>query len=149
MNKNIFPIRVNDRVFNYDEPTITGKQLLILIGLTHSVDYEILLKHTDKEFEPVQLDEIVDLNNPQIETFFIKPYPSVTIDVDDETYPIALIFMTPREIMTLSLVDPEKFYLKQILDAQEINYKNDVDYIIPMHNKMKFVTCKLGSATVS
>lgn len=147
--KNIFPIRVNDRVFDFDEPKITGKQLLELVGLTHSVDYEILLKHNQKELEPVQLDEVVDLTHPDIETFHIKPYPSVTIDVDDETYPIAHIFMTPKEIMVLAGVDSTKFYLKQLLEAKEITYKSDAEHIIAMHHKMRFVTCKLGSATVS
>lgn len=149
MKTNLFEIRVNDRLFNHDQSTITGKELLVLIGLTHSIDYEILYKLAKKEFEPVQLDEVVDLTNPEIETFYVKPYPSVTIEVDDETYPIAHIFMTPKEIMTLAGIDAEKHYLKQILQAREITYKNDADHIIAMHHKMKFVSCKTGSTTVS
>ena len=147
--KDVFDVRVNEKVFKHDEPTITGKRLLILIGLTHSTDYEILFKLAKKEFEPIQLDEVVDLTNPEIETFYVKPYPSVTVDVDDETYPIAHIFMTPKEIMTLAGIDGDKHYLKQILDAREITYKNDADHVIAMHHKMKFVSCKTGSTTVS
>ena len=146
---NVFDVKVNDRVFNHDKPTITGRGLLVLIGLVHSTDYEILFKLTGQEFEPVELDEIVDLTNPEIETFYVKPYPSVTIEVDDETYPIAQIFMTPKEIMTLAGIDGDKHYLKQILDAREITYKNDAEHVIAMHHKMKFVSCKTGNTTVS
>ncbi|RDC54356.1 hypothetical protein DU508_21785 [Pedobacter chinensis] len=149
MKPNSFEIRVNDRTFNYEKSTITGKELLILIGLNHSTDYEILFKLVGKEFEPIQLDEVVDLADPRIETFFIKPYPSVVIEVDDEIYPIAHIFMTPTEILTLAGIDADKHYLKQILEAREITYKNDKAHVIAMHHKMKFVSCKIGNTTVS
>lgn len=149
MKSNTFEIRVNDRTFNYEKSTITGKELLILIGLNHSTDYEILFKLAGKEFEPIQLDEVVDLADPKIEKFFIKPYPSVVIEVDDEIYPIAHIFMTPTEILTLAGIDADKHYLKQILEAREITYKNDKVHVIAMHHRMKFVSCKIGNTPVS
>ncbi|MFI5451358.1 multiubiquitin domain-containing protein [Pedobacter sp. UC225_61] len=144
-----FDILVNERTFKFDAPSITGKQLLVLVGLPHSVDYEVLYKLSKKEFEPVQLDEEIDLTNPEIETFFIKPLPSTKIEVDDETYPVALLFMTPKEILVLAGINADNHYLKQILEHKEITYKNDMDYVIAIVNKMKFVSCKLSPTTVS
>ncbi|HMI02497.1 MAG TPA: multiubiquitin domain-containing protein [Pedobacter sp.] len=144
-----FDILVNEKKFQYDAPNISGEGLLILVGLPHSLDYEILFKLNHKEFEPIQLDEIVDLTNPEIETFLIKPLPSTTIEVDDERYPIAQIFMTPKEILVLAGIKADNHYLKQIQEHKEITYKNDMDYTIAIVNKMKFVSCKLSSTTVS
>jgi hypothetical protein len=149
MSMQNFEIRVNEKTFVYSHSQITGRELLKLIGLRNSSDYEILLKLSKDELEPVEIDENVDLTNPEIETFFIKPYPSVTITVDDEELPIAQIFMTPKEVLTLAGLDESKFYLKQLIEHQEITYKNDADHVLAMHDKMKFTSCKIASTTVS
>lgn len=149
MNLQQFEIRVNEKPFQWDQPQILGMEVLRLIGLVHSNDYEILIKLKNKEFEPVELTESVDLTDPAVETFFVKPYPSVSFELDDEDYPFAQVFMTPKEIMNIANVDATKFYLKQILGHQEITYKHDPDHIIAMHDKIKFCTCKTGNTTVS
>jgi hypothetical protein len=144
-----FDILVNEKKFQYESPNISGQGLLSLVGLPHSLDYEILFRLTGKEFEPIQLEEIVDLTNLEIETFLIKPIPSTTIEVDDERYPIGQIFMTPKEILVLAGVNADTHYLKQIQEHKEITYKNDMNYTIALVDKMKFVSCKLSSTTVS
>lgn len=144
-----FKIIVNEKSFECSQSKIIGAELLNLIGLNHSTEYEILLKLSQKEFEPIELNESIDLTNPEIETFIVKPYPSVTFELDDEDYPFEQIFMTPIEIMAIADIDAAKFYLKQIIGAQEISYKNDENHLICMHNKIKFCTCKKSNTTVS
>ena len=131
------------------KPIINGKHILEVIGLQHSTDYEILMKLVGKEFEPVQLIENVDLAKPGIESFWVKPYPHISIEVDDEKYPITEVLMTPVEVMVLAGLDPQKHYLKQIVGHNDITYKNDPDHIIGIVDCMKFSSCKIANTTVS
>jgi len=149
MTQQRYKINVNGREFEHDEPSITGSELLKLIGLHHSLDYEILLAHDAKESEPVELTESVDLKLYPVANFSIKPYPEAVLELDDEEYPFAEIFMTPVEIMVLGGYKDTEYYLKQIVGHQEITYKNDKEHIVELHNKIKFVTCKIASTTVS
>jgi hypothetical protein len=49
----------------------------------------------------------------------------------------------------LTGVNADTHYLKQIQEHKEITYKNDMDYTVSLVDKMKFVSCKLSSTTVS
>src|ERR1700761_7988766 len=106
MENNIFELTINGKSYRSEKPIINGKHILVLIGLQHSTDYEILMKLTDREFEPIELDEEVDLAKPGIEEFKVRPYPHVSIEVDDEEYPVTEVLMTPKEIMVLAGLDP-------------------------------------------
>ena len=57
--------------------------------------------------------------------------------------------MTPREILDLAGFDPSKFYLIQIEGDHEVSYKDRPDEVIHMHDKMTFITAKLGPTPVS
>jgi len=149
MTQNNFPLNVNGREFVHDSPEITGKQLLELIGIKHSPDYEILEKTGEHEFSPVELERPVKLNAEKAISFIIKPYPEAEMYVNDEPYPFTEIFMTPSEIMTVADLSDKDFYLKQIIGHEDITYKDDNGHIIPMHDKIKFVTCKIANTTVS
>lgn len=149
MKNNALEIRINGKKFEFTDTHITGEQLLQLVQLHPANDYEVLLKINNKELEPIQLDESVDLTNPEIETFIIKPYQTISIEVDDETYPVNELFMTPEEIMTVAGLDPKGYYLKQIIGHQDITYKNDPKHRIGIVNGLKFSSCKIASTTVS
>lgn len=149
MENNIFELTINGKLFKSSKPVIDGEEILNLIGLQHSSDYEVLMKLTDCEFEPIELKEEVYLKNKGIEAFLVKPYHSVSIEVDDEKYLITEVLMTPKEIMTLAGLEPLKHYLKQIIGHTDITYKNDPDHIIGIVDCMKFSSCKITSTTVS
>jgi hypothetical protein len=96
MENKVFELTINGKQYHTEHPVINGKIILELIGLRHSTDYEILMKLTDCEFEPIELEEDVDLKKPGIEAFLVKPYHHVSIEVDDEKYPVTEVLMTPK-----------------------------------------------------
>jgi len=146
---NQFEIKINGKKFEVAATSITGKEVLAIAGLEPATDFELLLKITDRELEPVELTEVVDLTREGIETFWAKPYKELTIFVDDEPIIVRECFLTPVQILGLVNKSPESFYLKQILGHKEITYKNDQDHLIAMRNHLKFSTCKREPTPVS
>lgn len=149
MKDNILKLTINGKLFSTEKEIINGAVILDLIGLRHSTDYEILMKLTDHEYEPIGLQEDVDLLKPGIESFSVKPYQHINIEVDDEEYPVTEVLMTPEEIMVLAGLDPTKHYLKQIIGHTDITYKNDPKHIIGIIDNMKFSSCRIANTTVS
>lgn len=144
-----FNFRVNREKYETDNSTITGREILTTAGLTPVEDYELLKKVNEAGFEPVQLDEVIDLKDPGIEGFRAKLFKKVTIYVDDEPLDVDEFIMTPNEIIKETGKEPSGFYLKQIDGHREIGYKNDREHQIRIQNGQKFVTCKLAPTTVS
>ena len=97
MEKFIF--KVNRQKFESVNAIITGKEVLEIASLLPVEDYELLIKvnENEKGFEPVQLDEKIDLKGAGIEGFFAKPYKKLIIYVDDEPVEVDECFMTPNE----------------------------------------------------
>ena len=147
MEKFIF--RVNRQKFESVNAIITGKEILEKADLLPVEDYELLIKVNEKGFEPVQLDEKIDLKGAGIEGFFAKPYRKLIIYVDDEPIEVDECFMTPNEILTASGKDANGFYLKQISGHREVSYKNDREHKVAIKNGLKFSSCKLEPTTVS
>lgn len=149
MEKFIF--KVNRQKFESVNAIITGKEILEIASLLPVEDYELLLliKVNEKGFEPVQLDEKIDLKGAGIEGFFAKPYKKLIIYVDDEPLEVDECFMTPNEILTTAGKDANGFYLKQISGHKEVSYKNDREHKIAIKNGLKFSSCKLEPTTVS
>lgn len=147
MEKFIF--RVNRIKFEAVNAIISGKEVLEIAKLLPVEDYELLIKVNEKGFEPVQLDEKIDLKGAGIEGFFAKPYKKLIIYVDDEPVEVDECFMTPNEILTASEKSANGFYLKQISGHREVSYKNDREHKVAIKNGLKFSSCKLEPTTVS
>tara|TARA_R110000744_G_scaffold135782_1_gene245380 strand:- start:6871 stop:7314 length:444 start_codon:yes stop_codon:yes gene_type:complete len=147
MEKFIF--KVNRQKFESVNAIITGKEILDKADLLPAEDYELLIKVNEKGFEPVQLDEKIDLKGAGIEGFFAKPYKKLIIYVDDEPVEVDECFMTPNEILTASGKSANGFYLKQISGHKEVSYKNDREHRVAVKNGLKFSSCKLEPTTVS
>ncbi|MEQ8882651.1 MAG: multiubiquitin domain-containing protein [Cytophagales bacterium] len=143
-----FRFKLNGQVFEAKK-VITGREILEIAELEPAEDYELLLKIDQKEFEPIQLGESVDLSTPGIEAFRAQPYKSFIVYVDDEPVIVDECFMTPVEILQQSGKEPGGFYLKQIRGHREITYKKDPNHKVAIRNKMIFSTCKLEPTTVS
>lgn len=144
-----FSFRVNRKKYESENSTITGKEILMISGCEPVEEFELLKKINEAGFEPVQLDEKIDLNDPGIEGFKVKLFKKLTIYVDDEPVDVDEFIMTPNEIIKETGKNPEGFYLKQIDGHKEIGYKNDREYQIRIENGLKFITCKLAPTTVS
>jgi hypothetical protein len=144
-----FDLIINGHKFEWPDQFITGKQIIELAGLSPDDPLEVLMKLEGKEFEPVELAEKKDLNEPGIEKFEINPVKKLIILLDDEEIAVPKCFMTPVEILALKNYKPEDYYLKQILGNKEITYKNDENHVIAIKCGMKFSTCKKGATGVS
>ncbi|WP_271784336.1 multiubiquitin domain-containing protein [Aquimarina algiphila] len=144
-----FVFRVNRKKFETVNAIITGKEVLKIVELLPVEDYELLIKVNEKGFEPVQLNEKIDLKGAGIEGFFAKPYKKLIIHVDDEPIAVNECFMTPNEILTTAEKNPNGFYLKQISGHREISYKNDREHKVSIKNGLRFSSCKLEPTTVS
>jgi hypothetical protein len=133
--------KLNREQFEVSNPIITGAEILTTGGLEPVEDYELLIKINEKGFEPVQLNEAINLQEPGIEGFTARPYRKIVIKVDDIPFEVEEVFMTPNEILTLAGRNIEEVYLKQIIGNREIGYKNDREHKIAIRNNQVFTTC--------
>lgn len=147
----MYTIKINGQKFMTTNQKVTGQQVLEIAELEPVENYELLLKLSKKEFEPIQLDEIVDLENKGIETFRASSKKQIKITVDDEPVLVSECFMTPNEILNEAGFNPTQYYLKQLRGNKEISYKKeeDANQAIALRNNLKFTTCKIASTTVS
>ena len=64
-----YRFKVNDDLFVWHQPTITGEEVLTLAGLLPPKDYRLRLKVSGGKPEPISLDTGVDLRRPGVEKF--------------------------------------------------------------------------------
>lgn len=68
-----YRIKVNGKPYVVDKPCITGREVLILAGLTPPESYTLRVKVAGQRPEKVDLDDKVDLRRPGIEKFKALP----------------------------------------------------------------------------
>lgn len=136
--------KVNNKRFESSESKITGKDLLEIAKLTPVEDYELLYRINEDGYTPIQLDEQVDLKTVGIEGFRAKPYRKLTIKIDNEEFEVHSCFMTPKEIMSLAGINPDRFFIiEHRPNGLEVTYKDDTEHKIAITKKSCFVSCKL------
>lgn len=139
----MYKFKVNGKPFESSKSKISGQELLTIANLIPVMDFELLYKINEKGFEPIQLDEIVDLKKAGIEGFKAKPYRKLKIKVDNEQYEVEECFMTPLEIMGVAGINSDRFYLKEIRKGNvEVSYKDDVEHKIAITKASCFVSCE-------
>ena len=131
--------KLNDKEFQSKNSQITGKEILESGNFKPATDYELLIKISEKGFEPIQLDEKVDLTNPGIEGFYAKLLHKISVTLDGEKLVVHDISLTPNEILKLAGIDNRKFFLKQLVNEGEIGYKHDAEDDIIMQNGQTFI----------
>lgn len=141
--------KLNGKKYQSENSKINGRKILENAGLIPVEEYELLLKINQKGFEPVQLDEVIDLKSPGIEGFVAKPYKVLDIYVDDIKIEVDECFKTPDEILTMAGKNPEKYFLKQLKGEIEIGYKNDRDHKFAIKNGAKFISCELDDKNIT
>lgn len=147
--ENHYTFKIQGRKYESATKFPIGEEILKIAGLTPAEDYELFLKIGNKEFEPVQPKEEVDLSQPGLEMFKVRRRYEIPYELDDEFYSTYECHVTPLQLLKDNGVDPDKFYLKQIDGHNSIDYKNDTGHFISLRPNMKFITCKKGPATVS
>lgn len=135
--------KLNEQELKTNNSRITGKQILEEGNFIPVENYELLKKVNEKGFEPIQLDETVDLREPGIEGFYAKAYTTVSISIDSKDFIVDQKTMTPVEILTLANIDTNKFFLKQIQGEIEIGYMRDKSHKIEIINNAVFVSVEL------
>lgn len=141
--------RLNKQKFESSDSQVAGRQILKIGGLEPVEDFELLKKINEAGFEPIQLDEVVDLKEAGIEGFFAKPYKKLIINVGNQPIEVDECFMTPLEILVAAGIKPKDFFLKQLKGHVEICYKNDRNHKVALKNGAKFITCKLDKAKIT
>ncbi len=68
-----YRIRVDDRHFVVEKPTITGREVLTLAGKVPPESFILTLKIRGGGVRTIQLDEEVDLTQPGVERFNTLP----------------------------------------------------------------------------
>ncbi|MDX1829280.1 MAG: multiubiquitin domain-containing protein [Lutibacter sp.] len=144
-----FNFKVNGKQLSSDNKIISGSEILKIASFEPEEDFDLYKKIQGHEYEPIQFDENVDLEEPGIEKFKVSPRKSIKFEVDDEEYETIELELTPIEIFKIIGLDSSKFYLKQIKGHMDITYKNDEHKSIDMLGHLKFITCKREAATVS
>jgi len=64
-----YRFKINDKSFVWDKPHITGREVLVLAGLTPPENYTLRVKLAGHKPQKVGLDEKVDLRHPGTEKF--------------------------------------------------------------------------------
>jgi hypothetical protein len=144
-----FNFKLNGKTFSSNEGTISGGQILEIAGLLPQEDFNLFMKITHKDFEPVEMYDQIDLTEPGVEQFKAKPKKELHFEVDDEKYSTTELELTPVQILTIAGLKSEEYYLKQIVDHQEITFKDKENELISMFHNPRFISCKKGPATVS
>lgn len=144
-----YNFKVNEKRLSSDNKIISGSEILKIAGFEPEEDFDLYKKIQGHEYEPIQFDENVDLEEPGIEKFKVSVRKSIKFEVDDEEYETSELELTPIEIFKIIGLDSSKFYLKQIKGHMDITYKNDEHKSIDMLGHLKFITCKREAATVS
>jgi hypothetical protein len=109
-----YPAVIDGCEYQFEQPEVTGKDLLIKAGKIPVECHSIYQKLRDCDFELVRMDEVVDLRNSKIEHFQVKE-PIVfhyLINKDPETTESK--HLTASEILQLAGIDPNESYLVQL-----------------------------------
>jgi len=144
-----YKFTVNSKVLTSEKNLIKGREILEKAGFAPVNQFDLYKKLQGHEFEPIQDEEQVDLGEPGIELFRVNHRESLTFIVDDEQYLTSETELSPLDIFKIIKKSPTSYYLKQILEHMEINYKNDETKSIDMIGNLVFITCMRGPATVS
>lgn len=135
--------KLNDKEFTTTNSKITGQEILEQGNFKPVENYELLKKINEKGFEPIQINEMVDLREPGIEGFYAKAYTTASITIDDKDFKVDSKTMTPIEILNLANIDTNKFFLKQIQGEVEIGYMRDKNHKIEIVNNAVFTSVEL------
>ena len=144
-----YKVKINGSIIIFQEKIVKGSDILEKAEFVPIEEYDLLKEIQGREFEPIQNDEKVDLSEPGIEKFKVLKREKLVFYVDDEKYFTNEIELTPIEILEILGLSQEEYYLKEIKNHLEINYKNDEYKSIIMLHKPKFITCVNEPTVVS
>lgn len=137
-----YEILVNGEKLFFEKPDVTGKLILEKAGLTPVRCFTLYRKLKGCDFTKIDLDEEVDLSNPEIEHFVTKEPEVFNYHVNKEPETTDKKFLSPIEILKLAGINPEHSYLIQLNEdgsETELAYKPE-EKIKMVCIGLKFIT---------
>lgn len=151
-NHGTYKVKVDNDVLVFNKPIVTGTDILIKAGKTPPECHSLYQKLKGCDFQKISLNEEVDLSNPGIEKFTVKPPEVFHYFLDDEPETTDESSLSANQILELGGIKPvEDYYLVEIdKDGNEINHNDTPDAPIKMKCPgSKFVSIFRGETPVS
>lgn len=142
--KKTFIIIVDGQKVEFDQPKVTGKEILVKAGKTPVECFTLYIKKPGCDFEKVSLDEVVDISEGKVEHFVTKEPEVFNYTVDDQPELTDKKALAPVEILKLAGIDPHISYLIWVHpDGRKESFAfNPHDPIKMVCTGMKFITAK-------
>ena len=137
-----FKITINENEISFSKSHATGKQILEKAGLTPVLCHTLYQKLKGCDFTKIDLNEEVDISNPEIEHFVTKEPEVFNYHVNKEPETTDKKFLTPIEILKFAGINPEHSYLIQLYEdgsETELAYKPE-EKIKTVCTGLKFIT---------
>ncbi|MFH6983105.1 multiubiquitin domain-containing protein [Marinoscillum luteum] len=147
-----YKVLVDGDKFEFNKSVVTGEEILIKVGKTPPECHTLYQKLKGCDFEKISLDEVVDLANPGIEKFTIKPPEVFHYTLDEEPETTDSKTLSANQILQNGGIEPvEDYYLIEIDNSgREIPHKENPDTPIEMKCPgSKFVSVFRGEMPVS
>lgn len=150
--KKLHKVLVNGDKFEFNNSVVTGEEILIKVGKIPPECHSLYQKLKGCDFEKLSLDEEVDLSNPGIEKFIVKPPEIFHYTLDDEPETSDSNSLTANQILQNGGIESVKDYYLIEIDScgSEISHKESPEAPIEMRCPgSKFVSVFRGEMPVS
>tara|TARA_R110002020_G_scaffold31481_2_gene98086 strand:- start:543 stop:1034 length:492 start_codon:yes stop_codon:yes gene_type:complete len=147
-----YKVLIDSEKHEFNNATVTGEEIFIKCGITSPNCYSLYQKLSGCDFEKISLGEVVDLSNPGIEKFTIKPPEVFHYFLDEEPETTDREILSANQILENGGINPvTDYYLIEIDNSgQEISHKENPNAQIRMKCPgSKFLSVFIGETPVS
>lgn len=147
-----YNVKVNGKHYVFDKQVVSGQDILQVAGFCPVECYWVYQKLKGCDFEKIDLTEQVDLAQPGIEEFTVKPTEVFHYFMDDEPETTDQKQLTPNQILQAAGITPvSDYYLVRLnVDGSQTSFKDNAEQPIQMVcPAVKFVSAFRGETGVS
>ncbi|MEL7585268.1 MAG: multiubiquitin domain-containing protein [Prolixibacteraceae bacterium] len=147
-----YRIKIGDDYYIFLKQFVSGEEILEKVGVTSTDCFWLYQKLKNHDFERISLTEKVNLAQPGIEHFVVKPTEVFNYFVDNEPEMTDKKELTPNQILEAAGITPvSDYYLVRInVDGTQESFANSPNQPIKMVcPSMKFVSVFRGEVPVS
>ncbi|MBR09527.1 MAG: hypothetical protein CMP48_17815 [Rickettsiales bacterium] len=147
-----YKVLVDGDKFEFEKSIVSGEEILIKVGKTSPRCYTLYQKLKGCDFEKINLEEVVDLKNPGIEKFTIKPPEVFYYTLDEEPETTDSKFLSANQILVNGGIKPVKDYYLIEIDhlGNELSHKESPNEPIEMKCPgSRFISVFVGETPVS
>jgi hypothetical protein len=144
-------IRIDHEKYEVHKSELSGREILDIANKKPAECYLLFQKIKGHEhLKKIELNEEVDLKKPGIEMFETKQFDGKReYFLDDEPYTTTEKQLTSRQILIKANLNPDVYYIKEIIGDEQISYKDKLDLPIDICPGLKFVSVNIGPMPVS